>query len=209
MGNETDFLNDYIFYGADVEGLTNNDIEIMEYLYGDDPLAPPLNIQWTPPPNDVRQTSNIEGESLQKYLISLFRPTPETPQSKEESIRHIKIACEDSKSMSIRDFVVKYNPSWISKTHSTILCGIQVADTIVGAVDIDWAITLAGINLGVFRVGIVPNMLLYSVGKPTWNVLRGYNILNNVTNAEERRAIAMADLMTYGGMKFHEFFPWY
>lgn len=57
MGNETDFLSDYIFYEADVEGLTNNDIEIMEYLYGDDPLAPWSMLEWDSKPETGNSSS--------------------------------------------------------------------------------------------------------------------------------------------------------
>lgn len=56
MENENDSMSNYIFSGMDDEGLTSNDMELMKYIYGELPLAPPLDVVWNAPPNDVRRT---------------------------------------------------------------------------------------------------------------------------------------------------------
>ena len=203
MSNMDEFLKDYIFSGIDDEGLTSNDEELMRYFYGDEAMDAFANQTVK---SEHRNNGSNERNDDGLSFLDRFRPTPEATQTEEDAIRHIEEACEDSRKMTIREFVVKYNPTWVTEGESDILFGIQSARTIIGVVDLDWAITLAGFNLGIFRIGIIPNSLLYIPGKPLWNLLRGYRISNNFMTENERRAIAMADLMTHGGMKFHEFF---
>lgn len=64
MGNETESLADYIFYGMDDTGLTNNDEELMKWLYGDDNTMDGFANQ------TVRfNTSGIPEESFQNRNI--------------------------------------------------------------------------------------------------------------------------------------------
>jgi len=56
MDNEMDFLKEYIFSGMDTEGLTGNDTELMEYLYGDDDEFYFPSIEYDPAHNVVSKT---------------------------------------------------------------------------------------------------------------------------------------------------------
>lgn len=87
MGEMDDILKDYIFFGMDDDGLTDNNTEVMEYLFGDDTISPPVDqAGWKQKPNDVKRTStNIappdgslicdsEGSSRLKELLFKYFP---------------------------------------------------------------------------------------------------------------------------------------
>lgn len=212
MNEESGFFDDYNFYGSDDAGMTSNDMEIMKYLFGDEPLAPPIAIKWTPPPNGERQSSfadnNGHSNDIFKKLVESYRATPEHTQSDDEARIHIIEACKASRNMTIWEFVALYNPTGFgSKSH--ILLGIQSAETILGLVDIDWAITLAGFSYMISPMGLTPTIGLYETGKMTWNLARKQKLNYNINGKAENKAILMADMMVLFKMKFHKFFPWY
>ena len=221
MKKTKDIGAEHTYVGADRNRLTNSASNHFRRSSSDERIVPRLN------DNDYasflsksKTTSRDIGKSntgrdyqrfvsYMSHLKTLFKATPENPQTKEQALQNIKKACCESRRMTVREFVTKHNPTWYSDGKIDIdganLHGIQTAQTNIGVVDIDWAITLAGFNLGL-RICIF-NAFLYAPAKPLWNLTRSENVFYTYFHEDERRAILTADQMTLCGKRFHQFFP--
>jgi len=195
MGTMDDFLKDYIFSGMDDEGLTDNNTELMRYLFEDDLLSPPANLSdWDSKPNDVRKSKLGENQSFVEQYVQLTRQDIEY---------RVIYAMRDSMEMSTFEFAGHYNPTNPFSKKGAVL--FQVVDeTIFGITDLDWAMTLLQ-----FSAFIIQPSNLYPFGKRLWNIKRGFPLNYLYNNTAELNAKLMADMMADGKMKFHELFPQY
>jgi len=221
-----DFLKDYIFSGMDDEDLTDNTTEVMRFIYGDEYRKSDLLPVWDSSSEvgdsdhyrenisdtsaDTQHFKNVnEGISENTKSPSTwerlgFRAN-ETPKKWTEGAKKDAIiySMRDSMYMSTFEFAQNYNPTTPWNDKNWVLINLE-ALTIVGIVDIDWAITLLG-----FSFNLLPTDYLYKKGKPFWNRLRGLPRDYNYMNDREKNAIIMSRLMMNGTLKFHDFFPWY
>jgi hypothetical protein len=213
----------YIYWGCDAKKLKDSKAEYYKRIISDSRMVAKLDDDdyISLMSKNKRASRGIERHGADRdaqwflayisHLKTLFKATPENPQTKEQALHNIKIACNESRRMSVREFVIKHNPTWHTSGKIDIgganLHGIQAARTNIGVVDLDWAITLAGFNLGL-RICIF-NAFLYASAKPLWNLTRSESEFYNYFHEDERRAILMADQMTLCGKRFHQLFPYH
>jgi len=190
------FLKDYIFSGMDDTGLTSNTREIMYYLYGDD------GTHNTPTPEE-KGSAGEKSSGRWKLSLPEFPHFKEAPRewTREEKRAALIYAMKDSLKMPTISFAMTYCPTLKVDPKGGILFTLE-ANTILGRTDIDWALTLVALGLGIIAPDVV-----YAVGKPVWNKIRGKDVKFEYNNPAELAAKIMAEQMTNLTMKFHDFFP--